>query len=152
MNALLEQRRTLRSIEYVTLDPHLHLVIRSPGSPRFADQAVALVRGCDGFLPFPALVGAIFGAIPSILPVAGSRRANSSHSRNVRSLARPRRLRAPGLQSHQRQRHKGYRCSRWQNGSWLGTVIILHNRFSDGSILSLTSVLPSESAFSTPLH
>ena len=58
MNALFEQLLTLRQIEYVTLDRHLHLVVLSPGSQRFADHVDALARGCDCFLPFPELVGA----------------------------------------------------------------------------------------------
>jgi Adenylate and Guanylate cyclase catalytic domain len=104
MNALLEQRRTLRPIEYVTLDRHLHLVIRSPGSQRFADQAVALVRGCDGFLPFPALVGAIFGAIPSILPVAGSRRESQGVAGQIQVTAAT----YGALRDHDAFEHRGY--------------------------------------------
>lgn len=57
MNALFEQLLTLRRMEYVTLDQHLHIVDVSAGGQRFADDAVELAKGMDCYLPFPELVG-----------------------------------------------------------------------------------------------
>lgn len=58
MNSLFEQLLTLRRMEYVTLDQHLHIVTVSAGGQRFADNAVELTKGMDCYLPFPELVGA----------------------------------------------------------------------------------------------
>jgi len=57
MNALFEQLLTLRRMEYVTLDQHLHIVDVSAGGQRFADDAVELAKGMNCYLPFPELVG-----------------------------------------------------------------------------------------------